>query len=682
MANIVLFKPRREVGAQANLRALIAHGRDRLTIFGKDLEFDKNSWDVTAFIPLKGKNGALRAVFSSWATANEPVPAPMPQPFLSFAKVYFRYQHGLRPVKAVGFRISALRALCAALEEHGSADPTAADAGVFNRASQLLASHYSEGAGYRIGMQLEMLARFLDDNHLTTTPLQWKCPQPRPTDMWGRVGEEFDRRRKDKLPSPNALDCLARAFIAATEPRDVVITSIAAIFCSAPDRVNEVLSLRSDCEVKEVQRGGRTAYGLRYWTSKGAEPMVKWVVPSMAGVVAEAIKRLRQCTQEARAVAAWYAAHPTSLFLPPHLEYLRGSTSLSMLEVMEILFVEPALGGAAWCKRNGVRVRGRGRKLFAAFEDLERAVVAKLPRGFPVMEREVGLQYSEALCVMLRNSLHGQRGTYRCLIEAVDQGAVSAGLGNRSEHGVSSVFDRLGFFEVDGTPIAIRSHQFRHYLDTLAHAGGMSELDIAKWSGRLDVRQNSAYNHVSDRDVLARLEELKAQDPQVTSLPAVQPRVSLLPRAKFAELKISAAHPTDFGFCVHDYAMSPCQLHLDCLNCNEHVCVKGDEIGERNLRIQLEETTSLLKEAQAAEAAGLYGASRWVQHQQRVLERLVQLKDIVDNVDVQRGAVIHLAHINPASRLQQAIEDRKSLPQHHIDRSRLCWRADGKGSSA
>jgi hypothetical protein len=208
----------------------------------------------------------------------------------------------------------------------------------------------------------------------------------------------------------------------------------------------------------------------------------------------------------------------------------------------------------------------------------------------------------------------------------------------------------------------------------------MSELDIAKWSGRLDVRQNSAYNHVSDRDVLARIEELKGETAESSTQLATQVRVSLLPRARFAELKIQTAHTTDFGFCVHDFAMSPCQIHMDCVNCNEQVCIKGDELGAANARAMRDETASLLKESLAADAEGFYGASRWVQHQQLTLERLTQLTEILENPNVQQGAVIRLAHIKPASRLEQAAEERKSLSSNQPDVPTLGWQVDEGGS--
>jgi len=676
VGDLVHFKPRSELSAEANLQSFVSLCRDELTIFGEGLTFEEDVWDVTDFIPRKARNGALRAVFSSWETASSRKPEALPEPFLSFAKAYCRYQHGLRPAQTITSRLAALRALCAALAERGTANPTLADAGAFNRASQLVAGHFATGPGYRVGGQLEMLATFLDDNRLCAVPVHWKNPLARPTESVGRVGAEFERVRNAKLPSAYALDSLARAFRMATAPSDVVVTSIAAILCSAPDRLNEILRLRQACEVKQERKGAPTAYGLRFWPSKGAEPMVKWVVPSMTTVVEEALARLRAHTENAREVALWYESNPKTLYLPAHLKHLRERDELSMTEVMEILFVDTRIGGAAWCRSNKVPTRSAGKRLVANFADLERVVLGMLPRNFPVLDPSTGLKYSEALCVTRRNFFHATRGQYRCLFDAIDHGIVSTGLGNRSNHGFKSVFDRLELFEPDGAPLRIRSHQFRHYLNTLAQAGGMSELDIAKWSGRADMRHNSAYNHVSDRDIQARIGELKGENSESFSQLVAQTRVSLLPRAKFAELNIQAAHTTDIGFCVHDFAMAPCQLHLDCANCNEQVCIKGDEFGEANARASCRETKVLLEEAKAADADGFYGASRWVRHQRLTLERLTQLVEILDNPKVPRGAIIRLAHIQPASRLQQAADARKALPNHESDVPQLAWRVE------
>jgi hypothetical protein len=678
MTNIVLFKPRRELSAEQNLAAFVSICRDELTIFGTDLEFDKMSWDITKYLNLKGKTNAVRAVFSSWQTANEKKPAPLPEPYGAFAKSYFRYQHGLKPTKSIGFRLAAARALGAALAERGISNAAFIDTGTLNRAAQLIQAKYSEAAGYRISQQLEILAGFIDDNRLAAAPLRWANPISRPVEVAGRVGEEFEAARQDKLPSPYALDCLARAFRAATEPADEVITAVAAIMCSAPDRVNEVLALRAQCEVNSKRPNGEAAYGLQFWPSKGADPMVKWVVPSMSSVVQESIRRLAAASSEARAVALWYEENPNSIFLPSHLEYLRGK-DLSMAELGEVLFVEPPLRTAPrqWCVDNNVPTEIRGKKLFVRFSDVEAVVLNSLPEGFPWLDVEYGLRFSQALCITRRNELHKVKGTFRGIIDAVNQGFISTGLGNRSKHGFKSVFENLGFFEADGSPVVIRTHQFRHYLNTLAQAGGMSELDIAKWSGRKDVRQNAVYDHVSDRDIQARLSEIKEEAREKSSTELTpQVRISLIPREKFKEMGIQAAHTTDFGMCVHDFVMTPCSLHQDCINCNEQICIKGDKFGEANTRAKHEETAHLLAEARAAENEQIYGASRWVQHQQLTYDRLSELVAILDDPKVPNGAVIRLTHIKPASRLQHAVEARKALESNVKEQPVLQWTVD------
>ncbi len=681
MSNFINFTPKRELGAKDNLCAFIALCRDQLTIFGSDLDFESNVWDLTAEIQIKGRGHSVRAIFSSWESVNSPRPEAMPEPFLSFAKAYFRYQHGLRPRSDVSKRLSALRALCAALVEHGTANLILADAGVFNRASQLVSVRFATSTAHQVGGQLALLAQFLDEMRLCVVPLQWKSPLPNPPDSLGRVGEEFDAVRNSKLPSAYALDSLARAFRLAVEPSDVVITSIAAILCSTPDRINEVLRLPVECEVRQKREGLTPAYGLRFWPSKGAEPMIKWVIPSMVTVVEDAIARIKKHTDDARAIARWYESNPTSMFLPAHLEHFRGRDEISMPDLMSILFVNSKFNGAVWCDRNDVLTRRIGRKKYARFSDVERVVVGMLPRNFPIFDVSTGLKCSEALCIVRRNFFHELRGESQCLIEAVSHGPVSTGLGNRSIHGEKSVFDRLELFEPDGSSIQIQTHKFRHYLNTLAQSGGMSELDIAKWSGRADIRQNGAYNHVSDRDMQARIAELKGEDNETFGQLVAQTRISLLPRARFAELNIQAAHTTDFGFCVHDFAMTPCQIHMDCINCNEQVCIKGDELGEANARAKCRETKAFLDQARAADADGFCGATKWVQHQELTYERLAQLLEILDDPNVPVGAIIRLTYIKPASRLQQAAEARKALPNLQSDALQLAWHVVDSGQA-
>lgn len=667
MAEIVLFTPKAELDAAANLRGFVDMCRAKLTVFGADLPFQNDVWDVTDAVATKGKGGTReRITFSNAATVDQKSPEMMREPFLSFAKAYVRYMHGMRPTKIIHNRVAALRSIEAALLETGlPPDPVQIDSRILNRAAQIVADRFSDGAAYRVGGQIEMVGVFLSENRLAVVPMRWHNPIKRPSSAV-RVGKEFDERREEKMPSSTALDALPRIFRIATEPADVITVSVAAILLASPDRISEVLTLPEACEVREPRKGKEDAYGLRWWPAKGAEPMVKWLVPSMASVVEEALQKIRSATAEARRIAKWYEQHPGQLYLAIDVAHLRGREWLSLTELAEILGIRDRGAANAWCKTAGVvteKLEGGGKKLYMRFKDVESAVLGMLPRGFPVLDNVTGLKYSEALLIVRRNELGVQRGTYRCMIKAVGIGQINTGLGSRVEHGHESIFSRFGFAEPDGSHIVVKSHQFRHYLNTLAQAGGLSQLDIAKWSGRKDVRQNEAYDHVTSGQMLQKIRDAVGGDQMFGPL-AELPKKVLIRRDEFARLVVPTAHTTDLGHCIHDYTASPCQLHMDCIHCQDLVCVKGDAEKEILLRRRLDEAKGLMERAQAATSEGYSGSDRWLDHHRTTVDRLAQLCSIMDDPRVPDGAVIQLAAPNMPSRIDRVTERGQFQPEN------------------
>lgn len=659
MTDLILFRPKAELDASGNLEGFIDSCRNDLTIFGADLPFDQNSWDVTDWIKLKGHGSKRhRLVFSNLATGNNKNPLPMAEPFLCFAKAYMRYMHGYRPTKITGFRLSAIRALEAALVEMtGESNPISTDASVLNRAAQLVAEKYSDAASYRIGGQLEMLATFMSDHKLTVVPVNWHCHIKRPGDTV-RVGKEFDERRKEKMPSQAALDALPQVYRMATDSVDVIVCSVAAILCAAPDRISEVLMLPVDCEVWLKDRHtGKDAYGLRWWPAKGADPMIKWIIPSMVGVVQEAILKIRKVTSEARQIAKWYEDHPEALYLEKSMEHLRGQEYLSLSELENVVGLAGSGSANQWCKLFNVKITKEHGVSLVRFADVQNAVISKLPTGFPLIDTETGLKYSEALFVVRSNELHQQRGTYKCAVETISINQINTGLGSRVEHGFPSIFSRFGFTEPDGSPIKVTTHQFRHYLNTLAQSGGMSQLDIAKWSGRKDIRQNAAYDHVTPGQMVQKIRDAIGDGSTLFGPLAELSKKTLIPRDEFARLVVPTAHTTDIGYCIRDYTMSPCQLHMDCIHCSDLICVKGDEVKERRLRQQLEEERGLLRRTEEAKKGGYHGSDRWLDHQSSTVERLSQLCSIIDDPNVPIGSVIQLSP--PKAAAQQVAMQRR-----------------------
>ncbi|MCO5101902.1 MAG: hypothetical protein M9885_13590 [Burkholderiaceae bacterium] len=251
-----------------------------------------------------------------------------------------------------------------------------------------------------------------------------------------------------------------------------------------------------------------------------------------------------------------------------------------------------------------------------------------------------------------------------CLIDYLSSDQIASRVGS-SGTTKQTVFDRFGLTEDDGSPIALASHQVRHYLNTLAQANNASQLDIAMWSGRADVGQNKAYDHVTPDRIMSNVRELATVASPLFGGDLDTPRIRVVARRDEAgHLVTGSAHITDYGFCTHDYAMSPCQLYADCLNCNELVCVKGDLVKTENIRRLRDQTEAMLRQAEEAEQCETYGASRWVAHQRQTLAHCNQLLAILENSAVPEGATIRLAGVKPASRLEQARAQREG--EHRV----------------
>ncbi len=658
MSKIIHFIPKADSDAKTNVKEFIAACRYELKIFGSDLEWDSGIWDVTSAIQHRGRSARLAFSWTNHDTSKTNTTAPqMTQPYLDFARAYMRYTQAIRPTTNTNFRLSAVRALERALcADHPAPDISNADAVVFNRASSLIKKKFSSAAAYRIGGQLEMIADFINDHGMTPARFTWKNPFTRDSDR-NRVGKKFDEDRLKRLPDDGAIESLAKAFHLAREPHDVIISSIGALLTTSPDRINEVFRLPVMCEVEKENADGSLAYGLRWWPSKGADPFVKWIGTTMVDVAKEAIKKIRKATDHARSVAQWYETNPGSMWLPPECEYLRSESISLAIDFIPVLGTKDRNAVNQWLNVHKVPCQKIDHKNYVRFSDVEAAVIELLPRGFPVLDSDTGLKYSEALFVVPRYLFSNQRSSIPCLVEPVTTDHVNNGLGASVQHGKSSIFTRLDLTSPDGNVVRITTHQFRHWLNTIAQRGGLSQLDIAKWSGRKDVRQNEAYDHVSADEMLMMVRDL-GETNMIGPFAEVIEKMPVT-REEFLQMKFPTAHVTEYGFCVHDYAMLPCQRHRDCINCTEHICVKGDVEKTKRIRESLALVNDQIEQAVQANDENAVGADRWLAHHKKTAERLRGLIDILDNTSVPNGSVIQLSNPNEYSPFAIAVDNRK-----------------------
>lgn len=645
MGELALFQPREALDAEARLAEFIRHARDDLTVFGADLDWEAPVWQLRGVARVSGHGkSALRV---HWGHRLKTAPktigdyAPLDPRNVDFFKAYLRYRYGLAPQMGPALMLSAIRHLDKALARAGK-PAAAARADDFNAAAAACRSRYRRHTAYRVGRQLEAIAAFLDDHGLVARPLVWTNPIGRPTDF-DRIGAPRAERRARKLPSERAIAALGEAYRRARQPRDVIAVSAYALLLATHSRISELHRLDAyDCET-EVIENGEQRYGLRWHPSKGGEPETRWIPSALAPLARDALTRIRDLTEPARALARRYMAGEEILPADDPDDPLAragyiGMKTLGAVAKPRAVIALLRKNGVDLCRvlaRDlGVPVSTTARLYLRA--PVEAAFRAQLPEGFPIADPKSGLGYDRALLV--RTAYVNRQSSHAFWrLSCIPSAAIAHTMNGQG--GSPGLFARLGLVDDDGETVCITPHQLRHYMTTLANEGNLSQLDIARWAGRKDIRHNAFYDHETAGALVSKARSLGGA--MFGGPLAATPQRPVTPR-QLIEGHLAGVHLTRYGACLHDFAMSPCPMYRDCLNCVEHACVKGDERAERALRDRLAVIERAVAAAEEAAAIGEGNSEIWLSRKRIERARLRELVALIDDATIAPGAVLRL----------------------------------------
>jgi hypothetical protein len=641
MAEILLFKPKHERDCRRNLLDFVEMCRDRLTVFGNDLDWGAHHWPGVGIFLVAG---APARGYSREQLLN---PEIMP-----FAKAYLRYQQGHKPTK-VKAELKALRCIeKALLQVCGRADITLVSVPVLDVAAEVAREFWV--TGYDAGIQLVRLVNFLNESGIIAKHITWKAPFSKPKEL-SSTDPDSKRKREQKIPARHCLEYMAEMFANDLKaPRDRFTTSIFALLMCAPSRISEAQALSYNCLHHEKDSKGIERLGFRWWAEKGYGFDIKWIPKIFEDVATEAVRRLRVLSEPGRILAKYYETNPEIFYRHENCPDVDENEPLTVRQVELALGLGRKTPVSLFFKNYAPyhALRAAGLPLTLAF--LHKYCLTRLPKNWPWLQKETGLKYSDALCCFRLNELHSSKGTCPVVLWAPNTSALTGDLQVVPGRPVKNIWQRHGYTHPDGSEIRLSSHQIRHYLNTAAQRGNLGQLDIAKWSGRASIRQNAVYNHMSEDEYVAAAQKLGIGDGIVAKIKANAP-VTL---SDLQTLGDAIAHVTEFGFCVHDYSMVPCQRHRDCLNCTEQVCVKGDSEKLARLKLQRDGIRLQLEKAEAAASDGIYGSDRWTQHQRKTLERADALVNLLESPHTPEGTIIRLSDDNEHTALKRAVAAR------------------------
>lgn len=632
--------------ARIALDATIEQARTDCSAFGDDLDFDAYVWDVTPWCPRPDNksHGRARIYFTTHEGGSSKSldgRTPLGEPLCALLKAIVRLKQEARPqtVDPLARIVNAARDLAEELVNRCH-DPCLLLAEDFDAAERRVKERAAGTTAYRLGQALEEVARFIDMRGITPVRLDWRTTISRKTNSRDRTTIYATRAREEKIPEKEVLDALVEIWRIVESPNDVILMGAVTLLHCAPWRIVEVLRIVRDCEIEEQKQGQHgpvfdqhgapiMRYGIRYWKEKSGEPDIKWIPTVMVEVAKQAIQRIKDATTGAHELACWLHDHPGRAWLPgastdPTQEFTvkdvqgifgfsRPPSALSWLNYNHV----PLADRVVTLPRGGTRTVKVVRRA-----DLEAALLNLMPK---ISDNVAEAPLHERMFVIFANQNHAKRGTNPCQLELANDQQVRDFLGGRREKGetvVHSAFQKL----LKRPDLSAKTQQFRHWLNTLAQAGGLEQGLIARWSGRDDIQQNAEYDHLTPIELAEAMREPLEKGMAIGVLADIHTALPPVEKQAFRETVIATAHVTEIGFCIHDWNTTPCPEFGACSTCSSFVFTKGDAKHRERTEEMRRETAWIVQRLEAEIGEGTRGASN---HYRTMVSKLESLDRIL-----------------------------------------------------
>lgn len=680
MDNLIYFPSDKIQSPYSELKRFIDFVK-QLSELNEDIKFDENYW--------KGEVNFVKTGISSKDRSPENL---LHHSILEFAKAYVKYQRIKSKLKTQDtiLSIRAIEQIC--LDRHGEVDLTKLVIADFDLAAENAKVNYKASSAYHVGRQLKILLDFLRQLKIVALP-EWKNPIKKPADKSIVLDEESEEHRASKLPDEDAIFALADIFSrkdSELSDRDIFVSSAMGLLLSAPERASELFFLKVNCIHEEEDKtpfksnlglvedasNVEEAFGIRWYAQKNYGYDIKYIPSVMIPTAKRAIARLIKMSEKPRHLA--YLLETSDKF--PRHELCPKVPDDQLLKRSDVLLAM----GFDVSQYDDRQANNSGRQFLKArdipigdyevcLNDLNIILRERLPQGFPYVPFKTGngiqVKWSEALFCCFANQFHRDKPTIFSELWMPHIDTLNEDLsptkkklrGKDESSNVQSIFQRWGYGDY-----SISTHQFRHLLNTIANTNGMDSLLLAKWSGRADMKQNRVYDQTTVEDRNYSLIEMQKNEVGTVNADSTFTFQIATPRT-LQELNTRTTlsmHTTEFGLCTHSYIDEPCLKYRNCLNCTEHVCIKGDEEKKKRLQDRLKKEKILWAKDKKAVSKNVTGAMVWLEMRELTIKRCEQMIALLDDPNIPDGTPLCLPSSEDVTHLDLAYQKagRKRIP--------------------
>ncbi len=660
-------------------------------LFNSCVEWDRSEWDIRGFESTdsarKISNRACihftrRNMQKAKVKISKGEMIPFSEPFSNFAKAFITYRHYAKKKthENHGVSIAALRYLYEILLESGSPCVTRLIPAHFDEAIRIAMGQVATSTLYRHGVALAEISSTLTKKRLTEVPLHWESPISRNPDAGGashnRGGKKAKAARAEKLPKTDALIFLAALWnnYDELEEKDKNLICMAVILMLCGFRMDEFAGLdieciptREDYEEQDFELDPQTGtyrklLRIRALAKKKNHWDEKIVPPCAVDIIFLAVDRLKElCTPHRRTALMMMEEGKWDRFAKYDDEQLLGTGELKELfgfpNHSNVIATFERRGVERICIGPRKKAHFRVGDIHKAFSEEYKKHILPIVDGFGHDGLNVPIWKFLSLRYVDQYTAKERLNCFAIPLTSTQVGDFFGGRDyvsriSKKDSRVQSVFERYEFSELEQVKTTIRTHQFRHMLNTLMQESDMfSQEDIAKNFLRKNTQDNKAYNHqLQPKNYAERSVQLAKSVLAASSIDAAEAKdvIQKFPLLSHEELQkdldeSGSFHFMDIGRCRHDYTQGPCGMHYMCLrNCINYRRTKGDKDEVDKITDRRNRALAQMELARLDAEDDFVGANNWYLNHKELVDGSNTALAIEENDEYQDGDVVQV----------------------------------------
>lgn len=620
-------------------------------------EWESTTWNVRNWTTSRYASNNL--IFTCFNYKKKDTKDKMSKEYTDFIKAFAIYIQRKRDIKFSTLRnyIKSLRIIYNIMKTRNEESLIYLTRWHFDEALLDLKTNMIKIDSYNAAANLKAIADTIDDLQITYSKINY-IHSEKPQRYYfnykelAEINSNDIRINNDKLPSNEALLAYAQCTNNPLNDSEAIILRTIDLLIATGQRVNEITFIPFKCLVKVPQKDQNNNnllnsegdpiinWGIRYYPEKNMSPRIHWLAESDVPLALRAVQDLKRLTRPIRAVAKFQEKHK-KLWKYNSDDIVSDSDLLEYLHYESIKKLHFSLSHKKIAPHHQIKTKNSQNKnktitqKFYRAGDIEDLYTHKINDHIALKEGDnIILKTSEILSITFDNNSSNKIFPRKIIYQDI---AIALG-GNKD---CASIFSIRGLTEADGSRIKIRSHQLRHWRNTIYELGGMSNVNQAIAMGRQLLNQNVAYHHPTlkehtevHKDYLKfnNLEEkvdfLKTgiiENRILGHLTETYHDLKLNKGDTTAELFLktfaNTLHITPYGICTNDFSLQPCPLHLECWNSCSNLHMTGSDHEVKNITeliIKTEENLTLMQEEKGEE----FGIDRFSNRLERQLENM------------------------------------------------------------